>query len=141
MKDQFHSKGLETTMGYVGWIGTFEGQKGTGKEDMFDSEVVRELCDLGAIPIAKVINLSCLTRKILQTDSTVQTTLTQSLWVSRHSSRLLAVLATTFSVMYSYFHRVLKLMIIFLDTSGIRWISASHLGVHQEVHTYGQHHH
>lgn len=60
MKDQFHIKGLETTMGYVGWIGTFEGQKGTGKEGKFDSEVVRELFGLGAIPLAKVIALLCL---------------------------------------------------------------------------------
>jgi amidase len=47
-------------MGYVGWIGTFEGQKGTGKEGKFDSEVVRELFGLGAIPLAKVIALLCL---------------------------------------------------------------------------------
>ncbi|GME23614.1 putative general amidase protein [Neofusicoccum parvum] len=26
LKDQFHVKGLETSMGYVGWLGTFEGQ-------------------------------------------------------------------------------------------------------------------
>lgn len=57
MKDQFHAKGLETTMGYVGWIGTFEGQKGTGEEGNFDSEVVRELFSVGAIPLAKVITL------------------------------------------------------------------------------------
>ncbi|KAI4162301.1 MAG: hypothetical protein LQ342_004015 [Letrouitia transgressa] len=30
LKDQFHVKGVETTMGYVGWIGTFQGKKGTG---------------------------------------------------------------------------------------------------------------
>jgi amidase len=59
MKDQFHVKGLETTMGYVGWIGTFEGEKGTGKEGRFDSEVVRELVSLGAIPLAKVTTLHC----------------------------------------------------------------------------------
>ena len=43
-------------MAYIGWIGTFEGQKGTGKEKRFESELVRELYSLGAIPIAKVCN-------------------------------------------------------------------------------------
>jgi amidase len=40
-------------MGYAGWIGTFEGQKGTGKEKVFESELVRELRDLGAILYCK----------------------------------------------------------------------------------------
>jgi amidase len=53
LKDQFHAKGGETTMAYVGWIETFEGEKGTGKEGKFESELVRELVSLGAIPIAK----------------------------------------------------------------------------------------
>lgn len=53
LKDQFHVKGVETTMGYVGWIGTFEGQKGTGKEFVFESEMVRELRNLGCILYCK----------------------------------------------------------------------------------------
>lgn len=53
LKDQFHVKGVETTMGYVGWIGTFEGQKGTGREKNFESEMVRELRTLGAILYCK----------------------------------------------------------------------------------------
>lgn len=48
LKDQFHVKGVETSMGYVGWLGTFQGQKGTGKEKVFESEMVRELRSLGA---------------------------------------------------------------------------------------------
>lgn len=48
LKDQFHVKGVETHMGYVGWIGTFQGQKGTGKERQYESEMVRELRSLGA---------------------------------------------------------------------------------------------
>ena len=48
LKDQFHVRGVDTSMGYVGWIGTFQGQKGTGKEKVFESEMVRELRDLGA---------------------------------------------------------------------------------------------
>ena len=53
LKDQFHVKGVETHMGYVGWIGTFQGQKGTGKEKVFESEMVRELRSLGAVHYVK----------------------------------------------------------------------------------------
>ncbi|ESZ95607.1 hypothetical protein SBOR_4003 [Sclerotinia borealis F-4128] len=53
LKDQFHVKGVETSMGYVGWIGTFEGKKGTGKERVFESEMVKELRSLGAIMFCK----------------------------------------------------------------------------------------
>lgn len=52
-KDQFHIRGVETTMGYVGWIDTFEGLKGTGKEKVTESEFVREARILGAIPFCK----------------------------------------------------------------------------------------
>ncbi|KAK0103671.1 Acetamidase [Cadophora gregata] len=53
LKDQFHIKGLETSMAFVGWIGTFEGKKGTGKENNTERELIRELYSLGAIPIGK----------------------------------------------------------------------------------------
>ncbi|KAL9000707.1 MAG: hypothetical protein Q9169_000743 [Polycauliona sp. 2 TL-2023] len=53
LKDQFHVKGVETTMGYVGWLGTFQGEKGTGKEKVFESEMVHELRDLGAVLYCK----------------------------------------------------------------------------------------
>jgi amidase len=53
LKDQFHVEGVETTMGYVGWIGTFEGERGTGKEKVFESEMVRELRNVGAILFCK----------------------------------------------------------------------------------------
>ncbi|KAJ6786038.1 hypothetical protein PWT90_06572 [Aphanocladium album] len=53
LKDQFHVKGVETTMGYVGWIGTFQGKVGTGKEKVFESELVRELRNLGAVLFCK----------------------------------------------------------------------------------------
>lgn len=49
LKDQFHVKGVETSMGYVGWIGTFQGQKGTGREKVFESEMVKELAACGAV--------------------------------------------------------------------------------------------
>lgn len=53
LKDQFHVKGVETTMSYIGWMGTFQGKKGTGKERVFESEMVRELRNLGAILFCK----------------------------------------------------------------------------------------
>ncbi|KAJ5040893.1 uncharacterized protein L3040_005452 [Drepanopeziza brunnea f. sp. 'multigermtubi'] len=53
LKDQFHVKDVETTMGYVGWIGTFEGKTGTNKEKAFESEMVRELRHLGAVLYCK----------------------------------------------------------------------------------------
>ena len=53
LKDQFHVKGVETTMGYVGWIGTFMGKRGTGKEKVFESEMVKELRGLGAVLYCK----------------------------------------------------------------------------------------
>ncbi|KAF2097740.1 amidase [Rhizodiscina lignyota] len=53
LKDQFHVKGVETSMGYVGWIGTFEGKKGTGKEKVFESLMTTELKDLGAVLYCK----------------------------------------------------------------------------------------
>ncbi|KAI9844152.1 MAG: Acetamidase [Sclerophora amabilis] len=53
LKDQFHVKGVETTMGYVGWIGTFQGQKNTGKERVFESEMVKELKSMGAVLYCK----------------------------------------------------------------------------------------
>ncbi|KAL9055811.1 MAG: hypothetical protein Q9162_003345 [Coniocarpon cinnabarinum] len=49
LKDQFHVKGQETTMGYVGWIGTFEGKTGTGKERNHESELAIELRSAGAV--------------------------------------------------------------------------------------------
>ena len=49
LKDQFHVKGVETSMGYVGWLGTFQGKKGTGHEKVFESEMVKELATCGAV--------------------------------------------------------------------------------------------
>lgn len=53
LKDQFHVKDVETTMGYVGWINTFEGKKGDARFKTYESEMVRELRDLGAILYCK----------------------------------------------------------------------------------------
>lgn len=40
-------------MGYVGWIGTFQGKTGTSKERVYESEMVRELRALGAVLYCK----------------------------------------------------------------------------------------
>ena len=53
LKDQFHVKDVETTMGYVGWIGTFEGNKVDKRRGTFESEMVRELRSLGAVLYCK----------------------------------------------------------------------------------------
>ncbi|KAH7069641.1 amidase signature domain-containing protein [Paraphoma chrysanthemicola] len=53
LKDQFHVKGVETSMGYVGWIATFEGKKGTGKEKVYESEMVTMLRNAGAVLYCK----------------------------------------------------------------------------------------
>ncbi|KAJ9315160.1 hypothetical protein DTO271D3_4613 [Paecilomyces variotii] len=53
LKDQFHVKGVETTMGYVGWIGTFQGKKDDSRRGAFESELVRELRACGAVLYCK----------------------------------------------------------------------------------------
>ncbi|KGO41171.1 Amidase, fungi [Penicillium expansum] len=53
LKDQFHVKGVETTMGYVGWINTFEGQQDDPRNGTEESELVRELRNLGAVLYCK----------------------------------------------------------------------------------------
>ncbi|KAJ5513425.1 Amidase [Penicillium fimorum] len=53
LKDQFHVKGVETTMGYVGWIDTFQGQQNDPRSGTEESELVRELRNLGAVLYCK----------------------------------------------------------------------------------------
>jgi amidase len=53
LKDQFHVKGVETTMGYVGWINTFQGQQNDPRTGTEESELVRELRNLGAVLYCK----------------------------------------------------------------------------------------
>ncbi|KAI4241118.1 MAG: hypothetical protein L6R40_004757 [Gallowayella cf. fulva] len=55
LKDQFHVKGYDTTMGYVGWIGTHEGSSDPAKVHKVNSQVVEELLSLGAVLYCKVI--------------------------------------------------------------------------------------
>ncbi|KIX10670.1 uncharacterized protein Z518_01754 [Rhinocladiella mackenziei CBS 650.93] len=53
LKDQFHVENVETTMGYVGWIGTFEGVADDPRKGKYESEMVRELRNLGAVLYCK----------------------------------------------------------------------------------------
>jgi amidase len=55
LKDQFYVKGVDTTMGYVGWIDTFEGNRDPKKVHNVESQVVEELCSVGAILYCKVL--------------------------------------------------------------------------------------
>ena len=54
VKDQFHVKGSDTTMGYVGWIGTFEGDSDSNKVGRAQSQIVSELEEQGAVVFCKV---------------------------------------------------------------------------------------
>lgn len=53
LKDQFHIRNVETTMGYVGWLGTFEGDPTNPKYKTFESEMVTALRSLGAVLYVK----------------------------------------------------------------------------------------
>ncbi|KAL4732182.1 hypothetical protein ACLX1H_001190 [Fusarium chlamydosporum] len=52
LKDQFHVKGVDTSMGYVGWIG---GNLGVSEENTHkvESQIVTELLSLGAVLYCK----------------------------------------------------------------------------------------
>lgn len=53
MKDQFHIKGTDSTLGYTGWIGTFEGREMTDEKKDFESLIVTELRNLGVVLYCK----------------------------------------------------------------------------------------
>ncbi|KAJ5405205.1 hypothetical protein N7465_006489 [Penicillium sp. CMV-2018d] len=53
LKDQFHVKDVETTMGYVGWINSFQGHQNDPRSGTEESELVRELRNLGAVLYCK----------------------------------------------------------------------------------------
>ena len=54
LKDQFHVSGHDTTMGYVGWIDTYEGDMNPTKVHTVNSQIVNELLSLGAVLYCKV---------------------------------------------------------------------------------------
>ncbi|KAF1832858.1 general amidase [Decorospora gaudefroyi] len=53
LKDQFHVKGIDTTMGYIGWIDTFEGDSDPNKVHKIESQVVSDLLSEGAVVFCK----------------------------------------------------------------------------------------
>ena len=53
LKDQFHVKGIDTTMGYVGWIGSNLGISDPEESHKVESQIVTELLSLGAILFCK----------------------------------------------------------------------------------------
>ncbi|RAK97695.1 putative general amidase GmdA [Aspergillus ibericus CBS 121593] len=53
LKDQFHIPGVETTMGYVGWINTFQGISQDSRYLTHESELVKELRAAGAVLYCK----------------------------------------------------------------------------------------
>ena len=53
LKDQFHVKGNGTSMGFVGWIDTFEGEKDPELVRKVESQIVKELLSLGAVLYCK----------------------------------------------------------------------------------------
>ena len=53
LKDQFHVKGVDTTMGYVGWIGSNLGIKDASQAHRIESQITAELLSLGAVLYCK----------------------------------------------------------------------------------------
>ncbi|RMZ79350.1 hypothetical protein DV737_g3444, partial [Chaetothyriales sp. CBS 132003] len=53
LKDQFHVKGIDTTMGYVGWIGSNMGIRDPSQVHQVESQITTELLSLGAVLYCK----------------------------------------------------------------------------------------
>ncbi|KAK7953856.1 hypothetical protein PG988_014550 [Apiospora saccharicola] len=53
LKDQFHVKGIDTTMGYVGWIGSNLGIEHPEQAHRVESQITTELLALGAVLYCK----------------------------------------------------------------------------------------
>ncbi|GAW20091.1 hypothetical protein ANO14919_095870 [Xylariales sp. No.14919] len=53
LKDQFHVRGVDTTMGYVGWIGSNLGIRSSLDAHQVESQITTELLSLGAVLYCK----------------------------------------------------------------------------------------
>ncbi|KAF9772265.1 hypothetical protein IL306_010047 [Fusarium sp. DS 682] len=53
LKDQFHVKGIDTTMGYIGWIGSNLGISDPKDAHKIESQIVTELLSQGAVLFCK----------------------------------------------------------------------------------------
>ena len=54
LKDQFHVKGVDTTMGYVGWIGGNCGVVDGSQVHKIESQITKEFLAVGAVLYCKV---------------------------------------------------------------------------------------
>ena len=54
LKDQFHVKGVDTTMGYVGWIGRNLGIGDPKDTHKVESQITKELLHQGAVLCCEV---------------------------------------------------------------------------------------
>ncbi|KAL9610017.1 MAG: hypothetical protein Q9167_005259 [Letrouitia subvulpina] len=79
LKDQFHVRGNDTSMAYIGWLGTYEGSKDPTLVHQVNSQVVSELLSLGAVFYCKVCNNLGRTCSI---GNSIKTSLPQTLLVS-----------------------------------------------------------
>ncbi|MCJ1270630.1 hypothetical protein MMC22_010527 [Lobaria immixta] len=80
LKDQYHVKDTDTTMGYVGWIGNYEGDKNPEKVHKVESQIIEELLSLGAVLYCKVI---------LTSHSILKTSLPQTLLFGETANNLI----------------------------------------------------
>lgn len=53
LKDSINVKGVETTLGFVGWVGTFEGDRNSDKYKNIESTIATHLRALGAVLYVK----------------------------------------------------------------------------------------
>ncbi|KAJ5714166.1 general amidase [Penicillium malachiteum] len=53
LKDQFYVKGIPTSMGYIGWLDTYEGDSNPKLVHKVESQIVGELLSLGAVLYCK----------------------------------------------------------------------------------------
>ena len=58
LKDQFHIKQVDTSMGYIGWLDTYEGSRDEFYVHKINSQVVDELLSLGAVLFCKVEHIN-----------------------------------------------------------------------------------
>ena len=54
LKYQFHVRGNDTSMAYIGWLDTYEGNKDPTLVHEVNSQLVSELLNLGAVLYCKV---------------------------------------------------------------------------------------
>jgi len=84
LKDQFHVKGVDTTMGYVGWIGGNCGVLDESQVHQVESQITKDFLSVGAVLYCKVMSLHARSLVALLTFG-LQTSLPQTVFVSEHT--------------------------------------------------------